>query len=184
MQTNPTIYSGVVASTTSIIQNEGVRALWKGAVPTALGMALENAMAFGVNEALKRAFPDDGSILRPFAMGAMTGCCSAVVLLPSEVVKAKLQVVVGKSATSGQIWKRIIKEQGFRGIFCGLDSQLARDSSFYAVFFGGYELFCYGFRTYFPDMPDELNYFISGGLAGCVGWTVAMPLDVPKTNVS
>ena len=24
-----------------------------------MGMALENAMAFGVNEALKRAFPDD-----------------------------------------------------------------------------------------------------------------------------
>ena len=35
-----------------------------------------------------------------------------------------------------------------------------RDSSFYAVFFGGYELSCYLFRTYCPSMPDELNYFI------------------------
>jgi hypothetical protein len=32
-------------------------------------------------------------------------------------------------------------------------------------------------------MPDELNYFISGGLAGMFGWTIAMPFDVPKTNV-
>lgn len=37
---------------------QGIAAFWKGAVPTAFGMALENAMAFGVNEALKRAFPD------------------------------------------------------------------------------------------------------------------------------
>ena len=46
------------------------------------------------------------------------------------------------------------------------------------------ELFCFVFRTFVPSMPDELNFFISGGLAGMLGWTVAMPLDVPKTNVS
>ena len=32
-------------------------------------------------------------------------------------------------------------------------------------------------------MPDELNYFLSGGLAGMAGWTFAMPFDVPKTNI-
>jgi solute carrier family 25 ornithine transporter 2/15 len=105
-------------------------------------------------------------------------------LLPSEVVKAKLQVVVGRSATTGEIWKQMVAKQGLRSLACGLDAQLARDASFYAVFFGGYELSCYMFRTYVPSMPDELNFFISGGLAGMLGWTVAMPLDVPKTNVS
>ena len=73
-------------------------------MPTAFGMALENAMAFGVNEALKRAFPDkpkEGNLDappdlgKPFLMGAITGCCSAMVLLPSEIIKAKTQVVVG-----------------------------------------------------------------------------------------
>lgn len=41
-----------------------------------MGMALENAMAFGVNEALKRAFPDDSvkdpnappDLAKPFLM--------------------------------------------------------------------------------------------------------------------
>ena len=50
--------------------------MWKGAVPTAGGMILENCMAFGVNEALKRAFPDDPtpaaagppSLFKPFLM--------------------------------------------------------------------------------------------------------------------
>ena len=56
--------------------NEGVSALWKGAVPTSLGMVAENAMAFGVNEALKRTFPDDAKedptkrpdLVKPFLM--------------------------------------------------------------------------------------------------------------------
>lgn len=189
MQTNPKVYRGVGTAFGSIIRSEGLVALWKGAVPTALGMAAENAVAFGVNEGLKRAFPDpstksDGppDLMRPFLMGSVTGCCSAIVLLPSEIIKAKTQVEVG-NISSNVILKRMIREQGVRSLFCGLDSQLARDASFYAVFFGGYEVSCYLFKRYVPSMPDELNFFISGGLAGMFGWTVAMPFDVPKTNI-
>ena len=189
MQTNPKVYNGVGTAFATIVRSEGLPALWKGAVPTALGMAAENAVAFGVNEGLKRAFPDpakkdDGppDVLRPFMMGSITGCCSALVLIPSEVIKAKTQVEVG-NISSNEIFKRMMKSQGVRSMLCGMDAQLARDCSFYAFFFGGYELSCYLFRTYVPSMPDELNYFISGGLAGMFGWTVAMPFDVPKTNV-
>jgi hypothetical protein len=196
MQTNPTIYSSVASSVSNIWHTEGIAAFWKGAVPTAAGMAAENAMAFGVNAALKRAFPDPTTIQshnditsntglpslgRPFIIGAITGCCSALVLLPSEIVKAKLQVVVGANVTAQEIMRRMIQKQGYASYMIGLDAQLARDSSFYAVFFGGYELSCYLFRTHVPSMPEELNFFISGGLAGMLGWTCAMPFDVPKT---
>jgi len=191
MQTNPDLYSGVVTSTSGIIRNEGIAALWKGAVPTASGMILENCMAFGVNEALKRAFPDDPAtkaqggppnLSKPFVMGALTGCCSALVLLPSEIVKAKTQVSV-KNLSSQEILKDMMKKQGMKSLFVGLDAQLCRDAWFYAIFFGGYEFSCYMFKTSFPSIPDELNYFISGGLAGMFGWGIAMPFDVPKTNV-
>jgi hypothetical protein len=55
---------------------KGAASFWKGAVPTAMGMVLENAMAFGVNEALKRTFPDDAKedptqrpdLVKPFMM--------------------------------------------------------------------------------------------------------------------
>ena len=77
----------------------------------------------------------------------------------------------------------MIKSQGIKSLFVGFDAQLARDASFYAFFFGGYDLSCYLFRTYVPSMPDELNYFLSGGFAGMFGWAMAMPFDVPKTNV-
>eukprot|EP00560_Eucampia_antarctica_P001557 CAMPEP_0197833212 /NCGR_PEP_ID=MMETSP1437-20131217/18204_1 /TAXON_ID=49252 ORGANISM="Eucampia antarctica, Strain CCMP1452" /NCGR_SAMPLE_ID=MMETSP1437 /ASSEMBLY_ACC=CAM_ASM_001096 /LENGTH=264 /DNA_ID=CAMNT_0043437129 /DNA_START=151 /DNA_END=942 /DNA_ORIENTATION=+ len=195
MQTNPSIFTGLMQTGRKTITEEGISALWKGAVPTAMGMVAENAVAFSVNEALKRAFPDpnknsslnnDGrpDLLRPFFMGAITGCCSALVLLPSEIIKAKTQVLVGsEGASSNEVFRRMMQRQGIKSIFCGLDSQLMRDGPFYAVFFGGYELNCYLFRTYVPSMPDELNYFLSGGFAGMMGWFAAMPFDVPKTNV-
>jgi len=194
MQTQPKTYTSIFQTGEKIISEEGPKALWKGAVPTAMGMAAENAMAFGVNEALKRAFPDPNKgsfsgldtkpdMLRPFAMGLVTGCCSALVLLPSEVVKAKTQVAVGENISSADIVRKMIRKQGFKSFFCGLDSQLMRDGPFYAIFFGGYEMNCYLFKKYIPSIPDELNYFLSGGFAGMMGWTVAMPFDVPKTNV-
>lgn len=191
MQTNPATYGSVVGSCQNILGQEGLAAFWKGAVPTAMGMAAENAMAFGVNAALKRAFPDsdeekkDGvpHLYKPFLMGLMTGCCSALILLPSEIVKAKTQVTVGSGSSSNSIVKEMMKKQGMRSFFVGLEGQLMRDGSFYAFFFGSYEVFTYLFRTHVPSMPDELNYFLSGGFAGMLSWTMAMPFDVPKTNV-
>jgi len=190
MQTNPAVYSGIFRTVTKTSSEEGIRAFWKGAVPTAMGMALENAMAFGVNEALKRAFPDPNKadpnqrpdLSRPFLMGAITGCCSALVLLPSEVVKAKTQVQVGDHS-SNEIFRKMMKKQGIRSMFTGFEAQLMRDGPFYAFFFGSYDLLCYLFRTNVPSMPNELNYFLSGGFAGMLGWAAAMPFDVPKTNV-
>jgi len=192
MQTSPTLYTGVLQASKKTIVEEGITALWKGAVPTAMGMAAENAMAFGVNEALKRAFHDpidqdpnhQPDLVKPFAMGLITGCCSALVLLPSEVIKAKTQVLVGdKGGSSSEVFKKMMKTQGLKSLFVGLDSQLMRDGPFYAVFFGGYQFFCYSFRKLVPSIPDELNFFLSGGFAGMLGWTLAMPFDVPKTNV-
>lgn len=192
MQTSPQHFTSISHTVLQIYTTEGMVAFWKGSIPTAAGMILENGMAFGVNEGLKRAFPDtttstsqatSNSLWKPFVIGGFTGCCSALVLLPSEVVKAKTQVVVGQNTSSMEIIQQMIRRHGYKSMFVGLDAQLARDSSFYAVFFGGYELNKYMFQTLFPTIPEELNYFLSGGFAGMMGWAAAMPFDVPKTNV-
>jgi solute carrier family 25 carnitine/acylcarnitine transporter 20/29 len=128
MQTRPDEFSGVISSTLKIVKEEGVSALWKGSVPTAGGMILENCMAFGINEGLKRAFPDEPaefdqngppSLLKPFLMGYFTGCCSATVLLPSEIIKAKTQVEVG-ATSSQEILRTMMKRQGVRSLFVGM----------------------------------------------------------------
>jgi len=198
IQTNPSVYNKILQTARSIIYQEGLSALWKGSVPAAVGMVAENAMAFGVNEALKRSIYnkiiDNGGnslldkkkpdFVRAFSLGTFTGFCSALVLLPSEVIKAKTQVIVGFECSSPiKIMQSMIRKQGIKSLFSGLDSQLIRDGVFYAVFFGMYELNCYLFKMYIPSIPEELKYFISGGLSGMMSWSVAMPFDVPKTNI-
>ena len=101
----PHPYASIVRTAASIFWNEGITAFWKGVVPTTLGTAAEDAaMTFGVNEALKWAFPDDllintngrPDLWKLFLMGGLTGCCLAVqVLSPSAIFMAKSQVVVG-----------------------------------------------------------------------------------------
>lgn len=68
----------------ALLRQQGLSALWKGAVPTAGGMVFENCMAFGVNEALKRAFPDDPEskakngppdLFKPFLMVSICIAC-------------------------------------------------------------------------------------------------------------
>lgn len=189
MQTNPMEYSNIGSSVFSIFRNEGLAAFWKGSVPTAMGMMNENVVAFGINEALKRTFPDEPNtvveeeeqpnLIKPFLLGPITGCSAAMVLAPAEVVKAKTQMSFGSCPKA--IARQMLQQHGIKSFFCGLEGQFMRDGFFYTVFFGGYEVCKYTFRKCFPSMPDPVNFYISGGLAGMAGWAVAIPFDVPKT---
>ena len=49
MQTNPAAFPSVMSTSSSILANEGATALWKGAVPTALGMIAENCSEFAIS---------------------------------------------------------------------------------------------------------------------------------------
>mmetsp|Transcript_11704 Transcript_11704/g.43611 ORF Transcript_11704/g.43611 Transcript_11704/m.43611 type:complete len:301 (-) Transcript_11704:1350-2252(-) len=193
LQAAPELYSNPLVAAVATARQEGVTALWKGAVPTAMGMIAENAVAFGVRGQLKRMFPgaeDSGfasSIAREFMLGYFTGCCASLVLCPSEVVKAltQLEGSGGKkdALSSWQVTQRIWQTRGLPGFFAGLEAQIMRDGPFYAFFFGSYELFGHLMKTYTPAVPDEARFFLAGGLAGMAGWAAVMPADVPKSIV-
>ena len=57
-----------------------------------------------------------------------------------------------------------------------------RDGPFYAVFFGSYEISVNILKTS-TLLPDEACFFISGGLAGMVGWGAVIPADGPKSII-
>ena len=207
------IATGPLTMTGKIVKGEGLAALWKGVIPTGLGMVAEvrmslffvslvslyvsvlfvcvlcglrvglfasifglevlvgaiygstlthtrherilnkkpfdniqNATAFTMNEGLKRFFDtsdnfnspmkskkDDNilfnflrhDMVKPFAIGCASGFASAIVLIPSEVIKSRTQMETNKSVGSFQIFKRCIKNHGVRSMFCGLDAQVS-----------------------------------------------------------
>ena len=163
-------------------------------------MCVENAVAFGINEQLKRSFPSplppfnlgqegggrdsfdlQNDVLRPALFGLGTGLCSSFVLISSEVVKTRTQMTT-TPVSSVKVTRDILRERGVGGLFVGVDAQIMRDAPFYAVFFGSYEISKFSLHTLSDGrLPEDLNYLLSGGMAGMIGWFVAMPFDVPKT---
>lgn len=107
MQARPDAFSGMWQCLRKTLAEERVSSLWKGSTPALSGAVMENMVAFGVNEQLKRLFPDDirpkgvpPPWWQPIAFGGATGVFTTVVLCPSDVIKCKVQV--GRSLRSGK----------------------------------------------------------------------------------
>jgi solute carrier family 25 ornithine transporter 2/15 len=175
-------------------REEGLRALWKGSVPALVGAVSENAVAFSVNQQLKRIIADmDGygfggeggggggggggaaetaeeSLIVPFLTGGFTGIFTSAALCPSDVIKCKVQVSramlkTGETAMDAkEMLAHVLKQQGVKGLFVGLGAQFARDIPFYAFFFGTYELSLRTLKTH-TTVPQEAAYLVAGTCA-------------------
>lgn len=87
--------------------------------------------------------------------------------------------------TPFSLTKQIMKEEGFKGFFRGLDSTMAREMPGYFVFFGGYEL-TRKFLT--PEgFTKEYIGFTGTMMAGAAGgisfWLCVFPADVVKSRL-
>lgn len=209
MQARPDAFSGTFQCLRRTLAEESITSLWKGSTPALSGAVAENMVAFGVNEQLKRVFPDkDGSLRapwwQPILFGGVTGVFTSVVLCPSDVIKCKVQVGrsirkgVGEAIVGGagaaaaaklpvlnatQMTRHVLRTQGIRGLFVGLGAQFARDVPFYASFFGTYETIVDCGKASSYAIPLEVLYFLAGGMAGVVGWALVMPLDSVKSII-
>lgn len=174
MQVNPAEYVSALQSLRRTVTNEALTSLWKGSIPAFVGALSENAVAFGINGALKRLFYSDTStstnnisVVRPLITGGITGGFTAICLCPCDVVKCRAQM---KTSVQGSacdksvrtLVNEILRQRGIRGLFVGLNAQLLRDIPFGAAFFGSYEIMCQLFHKY-TSLPDGTIYFMSGG---------------------
>ena len=175
----------------STFDKEGLVSLWKGSLPALIGALSENAVAFAVNGALKRILAGDAndsnatsSPLKSFASGGFTGFCTAFVLCPCDVIKCRAQNnrSKGLESTFRDVLFSTIKKGGARALYTGIGIQIIRDIPFYGSFFGSYDLFC-AYLKKNTKMSDTSVYFVSGGLAGQVGWVVSIAPDTIKSTI-
>ncbi|CAM9498048.1 unnamed protein product [Discosporangium mesarthrocarpum] len=193
MQARPQAFSGPFQCLRKTLAEEHVTALWKGSTPALAGAVFENMVAFGVNQQLKRLFPEvEGappSWWQSIGFGAATGIFTSIVLCPSDVIKCKVQVSRSLKAHSSQramnaleMTKHVLRTQGPRGLFVGMGAQFARDVPFYASFFGSYDTIVAQGNDQ-SLVPKEMLYLFAGGMAGVLGWMVVMPVDVAKSII-
>ena len=172
----------------STVSHEGVRALWKGLSPAFVGAVSENATAFALNGQFNRLLGPvesrEKSYINPFIMGAAAGFVTAFVLCPSDIIKCRQQVLrsTGRDVACGVLISELFATHGVRGFYIGIGAQILRDVPFFACFFGVYELLCPIFTRHMK-LPDDVAYFVAGGLAGQCAWIASLPFDAVKSVV-
>lgn len=181
---------GLASCMRSVVAQEGVFALWKGASPALASALLENSTVFTVNGALNRVIaqrdPKD-NLLHFFASGGISGFFSSLTMCPAEVVKCRLQRAPDPPKGPLQAIQEVLRTEGVRGLWRGLPALWARDIPFNFFFFGAYESYCTLFRSlcHAPsnDQLPSTAVFFAGGFAGMTAWSIVYPADIIKSQM-
>lgn len=203
LQTQPKLYSSPLDCMAKMVKSEGLKSLWKGSGPALLSSAVENAVLFASNGALRRLLVSvngtgDEASVTPWQqglIGAASGVLSATAICPAEVVKCRLQHQHAKGQYRGtaDAFASILRQEGPAGLFSGLTALLARDIPFNAIFWSSYRGYCSLLHSMDPsyssssglmaheDVPGWMA-LTAGSLAGATAWAVVFPFDVLKSR--
>ena len=114
--------------TAKIMREEGgVRALYRGLVTTALGVAPYVGINFAAYEVLRVALtpPGKSNVWRKLACGALAGSISQTLTYPFDVLRRKMQVTGMKNGATKyngalDALMGIIRTEGVKGLYRGL----------------------------------------------------------------
>ncbi|KAF8658270.1 hypothetical protein AX16_002046 [Volvariella volvacea WC 439] len=134
--------------TMKIVREEGgVRALYRGLVTTAMGVAPYVGINFAAYEFLRGVItpPGKNSVTRRLTCGALAGSISQTLTYPFDVLRRKMQVVGMKGGSvqyNGAIdaLRTIVRVEGIAGLYRGLWPNLLKVAPSIATSFFTYEL--------------------------------------------
>ena len=135
--------------------------------------------------------------------GAVAGGSQSIICSPMELIKLRMQVQTNRTdlfhwstgKNNGRVYKdpwdafkNILKKNGVRGIFKGLELTLLREVPAFAVYFSSYHYICQSIAKYLGNGTTYNNVSpvylcLSGGVSGVLCWIVTYPADVVKSRV-
>jgi solute carrier family 25 carnitine/acylcarnitine transporter 20/29 len=194
----PGLYKGALDVLKQTVAQDGLTGLYRGVLPPLLGVTPIFAVSFwGYNASKQLIFASTPnrtseafSAAEVAAAGFLSGIPTGLVTAPIERAKVLLQIE-GQAGSKPKykglvdVLKHLYREGGMKSIFRGTGATLARDCPGGASYFAAYE----GFKKVLApagSSPSDLNVgttMLSGGLAGVVMWTLALPTDVVKSRI-
>ncbi|KAF7985256.1 hypothetical protein HWV62_6379 [Athelia sp. TMB] len=205
-QCGPTPTPSALSVLRSVLRNEGVRGLYKGATPPAVGWSAIDGVLLGslhnyrlLLAAHAPALLEDtpGREVRRLGLlghglaGGAAGLTSAAVATPVELLKVKLQLqtqrAVAARAFAGPVdcARQVWAAQGARGLWTGLSGSLLFRANFFWMFLS-FEALMRGFGRLEGtryEMSTGLANFLSGGLGSFAFWGFAIPADNIKNRM-
>jgi len=145
----------------SIYQEGGVTGLWKGVTASWWGIS-ETMIHFVVYEFLKKKLAETQNKQKhsdktawDFAgfmvCGATSKTCATCVAYPHEVARTRMRESGSKYRSFWQTLRRVGREEGRRGLYRGLATQLIRQIPNTAIMMATYELTVYLLTRYLRD---------------------------------
>jgi len=134
--------------TLKVMREEGgVLALYRGMIPTAVGVAPYVGINFAAYEALRGIVtpPDKSTVVRKLACGALAGAISQTLTYPFDVLRRKMQVR-GMGTALGPQYNGalhalvvIVRNEGIAGLYRGIWANLLKVAPSIATSFFTYE---------------------------------------------
>lgn len=146
----PPAYHGIKDVFRSVYMEGGVRGLYRGVGPTLIGILPYAGLKFYVYEKLKDSVPEEHrkSILMRLSCGAIAGLFGQTLTYPLDVVRRQMQVhSLQSSVQQGEPEFRstmqglttIIRSQGWRQLFAGLNINYVKVVPSVAIGFTAYD---------------------------------------------
>lgn len=201
LQVDPKMYTGIFNGWKVIGAKEGIRGLYTGWLPTAIGYSMQGACKYGFYELFKKKYTDivgEETAYRYrtsvyLAASASAEVIADVALCPMEALKVRMQTSLtpySNGAVAG--FGRLMREEGFSGFYKGLTPLWLRQIPYTMMKFASFERTVEAIYKYALSRPrQEYNKtqqlgvtFISGYIAGVFCAIVSHPADtlVSKLN--
>ncbi|KFY84050.1 hypothetical protein V500_09675 [Pseudogymnoascus sp. VKM F-4518 (FW-2643)] len=183
-------YNGMLDCFRKIIKHEGVGRLYRGIEAPILMEAPKRATKFAANDKWGQFYRDAFGIPKmtqslSILTGATAGATEAIVVVPFELVKIRLQdkSSAGKYTGAVDCVAKIVKQEGPLALYNGLESTMWRHILWNAGYFG-----CiFQVRALLPKADNknqQMMYdMLSGATGGTFGTILNTPMDVVKSRI-
>lgn len=177
------LYTGTFQCIRTIVAKESISGLYRGLSSPMAGVALVNAVVFGVYGNILKRSKNPNSLQTHFVAGTTAGFIQSLITSPMELTKTIMQMQ--SNHISGprfhgplECMRYINRKDGIRGLYRGFGITAVRDVPGFASYFVLYEAMM---RT--STAPSAFHTLMAGGLAGVCSWILTLPMDVVKTRL-
>eukprot|EP00743_Colponemidia_sp_Colp-15_P006457 GILK01006949.1.p1 GENE.GILK01006949.1~~GILK01006949.1.p1 ORF type:complete len:382 (+),score=55.16 GILK01006949.1:1-1146(+) len=143
-----------------IVNEEGIKSLWKGLGPTLLRDVPFSAVYWMSYETVKQQYLNwnpNRTVWSTFhsslVAGALSGSLAAVVTAPFDLVKTRQQIdasrISSEPLTTVSILRKVIREEGWGALGRGLTARIAKVAPACAIMVSSYEMG----KSYFTTQP-------------------------------
>ncbi|KAI9319130.1 mitochondrial carrier domain-containing protein [Dichotomocladium elegans] len=182
--------TGIIQSLKEIVTKEGPATLYRGIAAPILVEAPKRATKFAANEqytALYKKLFGLEKVNQPLAIatGVSAGVTEALIIVPFELVKIRMQDKANASKYNGTLdaLRKILKQEGPLALYNGLEATVWR----HAAWNGGYFGVIFGVKELMPKAKSKneqlVNNFVAGTIGGTFGTMLNTPMDVVKTRI-